>query len=564
MKQNLDTKTVSFTELIGNGRTFVVPRFQRDYSWEQDHWEDLWYDICDLETEKFHFMGYIVLQQTEDEKNFVIIDGQQRLTTLSIIALAIIKILEELADNEIKPENNRARSEALRNTFIGYKDPASLVTKSKLVLNRNNDDHYQSYIIRLRKKTSASRLKPSEKLMSQAFDYFYEAIKKHFENNLEGEILANFLNHIIADYLCFTTIAVNNEVNAYKVFETLNARGVRLSTTDLLKNLLFSMVSSGGDADIDQAERQWQSINNTLGKIDFPTYLRHFWNSRFPLSRQQSLFKDIKGTLQDSVSALSLLDDLENMADIYAAFRNPEDDLWRDDKLKKKSIEELKLFNVRQCYSLLLSAKEKLDNAEFIKLLKYCVVISFRYSVIGGMNPNNIEVAYNKVAQKIFNGELTQANVIFENLNDVYIDDRTFKSTFASKSINAKSKKRLVRYILFSLENYMSNKTYDFDDGKTTIEHILPDSPTEEWEKYFDMNEYEQYSNRLGNYTLLDKNDNDKCGQKDYPEKLKIYLESTFTLSKNLQSFDIWNPKALENRQSELAEKAAHVWRVDI
>ena len=564
MKQNLDTKTVSLAELIGNGRTFVVPRYQRDYSWEQNHWEDLWYDICDLETEKFHFMGYIVLQQTDDEKKHIIIDGQQRLTTLSIISLAIIKILEELADNGIEQEENKERSEALRNTFIGYKDPASLIIKSKLELNRNNNDHYQSYIVRLRKRTSLGRLKPSEKLMSQAFDYFYEAIKKHFENNLEGEILANFLNHIIADYLCFTTIAVNNEVNAYKVFETLNARGVRLSTTDLLKNLLFRMVSSGGDADIDQAERQWHSINNILGKIDFPTYLRHFWNSRFPLSRQQSLFKDIKGTLQDSSSALSLLDDLENTADIYAAFRNPEDELWRDDKSKKKSIEELKLFNVRQCYSLLLSAKNKLENTEFIKLLKYCVVISFRYSVIGGMNPNNIEVVYNKVAQKIFNGELTQAKDIFINLKDVYIDDRTFKSTFASKSINTKSKKRLVRYILFCIENHISQKSYDFDDGKITIEHILPDSPTEEWEKYFDINEYDQYSNRLGNYTLLDKNDNDKCGQKNFSEKLEIYLKSTFALSKNLQNHSEWNPKSLENRQSELAEKAAQVWRVDI
>ena len=111
MKQNLDTKTVTFSELIGNGRTFLVPRFQRDYSWEQDHWEDLWYDICELEIERFHFMGYVVLQKAEEEKRFVIIDGQQRFTTLSIIALAIIKILEDLVQDGIQPEENKQRIE---------------------------------------------------------------------------------------------------------------------------------------------------------------------------------------------------------------------------------------------------------------------------------------------------------------------------------------------------------------------------------------------------------------------------------------------------------------------
>lgn len=564
MKQNLDTKTVSFAELIGNGKTFIVPRFQRDYSWEQDNWEDLWNDICELETEKFHFMGYVVLQKADEEKKFIIIDGQQRFTTLSIIALAIIKILGDLIENDIQPEENKQRIETLRNSFIGYKDPASLIIKSKLILNRNNDDHYQSYIVRLRKRTSSGQLKRSERLMSNALEYFYEKIKERFFTNLTGEKLAGFLNDIIAEYLCFTKITVDDEINAYKVFETLNARGVRLSTTDLLKNLLFSIVASGGEADIDQAERQWQSINNTLGKIDFPTYLRHFWNSRNPLSRQQKLFKDVKKSLENPESALRLLDDLQNMADIYSAFSHPEDDLWREDSLRRHSIECLNLFNVSQCFSLLLSAKEKLEDHEFTKLLKYCVVISFRYNIVGGLNPNRIEDVYNNTAQKIFNGDFKRANDIFLDLKDIYINDEQFKSMFNFLKIGTKRKNRLARYILFLIENSISGKSYDFDDAKITIEHILPDSLDEEWEKSFDAIQHDQYSNRLGNYTLLEEKYNKKCGQKPYLQKLEIYKDSVYKMTESLDQYSDWLPKSIEKRQAELAKIAAQVWRIDI
>jgi len=564
MKQNLDTKTVTFSELIGNGRTFIVPRFQRDYSWEQDHWEDLWNDIRELETEKFHFMGYVVLQKAEEEKKFIIIDGQQRFTTLSIIALAIIKLLGDLIENGIQPEENKERIETLRNTFIGYKDPASLVIKSKLVLNRNNDDHYQSYIVRLRTRTSSGRLKRSERLMTKALEYFYKKIKDHFSTNLTGEKLAGFLNDIIAEYLCFTKITVDDEINAYKVFETLNARGVRLSTTDLLKNLLFSMVASGGEADIDQAERQWQSINNTLEKINFPTYLRHFWNSRNDLSRQQTLFKDVKNSLKDAESALKLLDDLENMAEIYFAFSHPEDVIWREDQSKRNSIECLNLFNVSQCFSLLLSAKENLEDREFTKLLKYCVVISFRYNIVGGLNPNRIEDAYNKTAQKIFKGKLNSANDIFLDLKDIYINDEQFKSMFNFLKIGTKRKNRLVRYILFSIETSLSGKSYDFDNAKITIEHILPDSLDEEWEKSFNAIQHDQYSNRLGNYTLLEEKYNKKCGQKPYMQKIEYYKKSTYKISSRLDQYSDWVPRSIEKRQAELSKIAAHVWRVDI
>ncbi len=101
MKKNLlDTKTVSWGELIKNGRTFKVPRFQRDYSWEEEQWDDLWYDLDNLNEEDFHYMGYLVLQHSSTNE-YIVIDGQQRLSTLSIIALAVIQHMSELIEKNI-------------------------------------------------------------------------------------------------------------------------------------------------------------------------------------------------------------------------------------------------------------------------------------------------------------------------------------------------------------------------------------------------------------------------------------------------------------------------------
>ena len=132
----LDTRTASFLELIGNGRIYRVPAYQRDYSWKDEHWEDLWNDLWEMhgDVDERHYMGALVIEGISD-REFQIIDGQQRLATLSILALAVLGQLETLAEQGVDPQANRERAAGLRNRFIGEKDPASLVESSKLFLN---------------------------------------------------------------------------------------------------------------------------------------------------------------------------------------------------------------------------------------------------------------------------------------------------------------------------------------------------------------------------------------------------------------------------------------------
>ena len=188
-----DTSTLTFRKILGNGLSYEVPKFQRDYSWESEHWDDLWQDLEDLynDKENAHYIGYLVLQ-TSDNKIHRVIDGQQRLTTMSILIIAFLKHLKELEEREIDPDNNKLRRDQLQNSYIGYLDPVTLVPKNKLTLNRNNDAFYRTYIVPL-VDLPKRNLKSSEKLMKNAFEWFY----KKTSTFKTGAELVGFIDKVV-------------------------------------------------------------------------------------------------------------------------------------------------------------------------------------------------------------------------------------------------------------------------------------------------------------------------------------------------------------------------------
>jgi len=563
--KSFDTRTVSYGDLVGNGKVYRVPTFQRDYSWDTEYWEDLWYDILDIEDQSIHYMGYTV-HQTNDDKEYLLIDGQQRFATLSILALATIKIIQELAKSGIDEEDNTNRSKLLIQQFVSFQDPASLIPTTKLHLNKNDDGFYKSFILRLRKPQNVQKLKPSKRLMWKAFEFFYAELNKYFKEtqaDSKGEALATFLMETVAKKLMFTVVTVSDDLSAYKVFETLNARGVKLSPTDLLKNHLFSIVYKTTPSEIEEAERQWQNISNTLGSVDFTIFLRHYWNSYNELVRKKLLFKTIKKNLTISDDVFSLLDKLEQSAPLYTAFKNPSDPIWTS---KQSSyIKTLNLFNISQCYSLLFIGFDKMQKNDFTKLLKMCIVISFRYNIVCGLNPNEMETTYNKVAQKIYKEEIVNLPDIFKELAPIYVDDETFKNQFKRKVVttNGTRWKRLIRYIFSSLEEERGNPPINFDDPSISIEHILPENPSSEWEQQFTPDDQELFLYRLGNYVLLDESKNRDCGDLPFDKKKKIYADSEFKLAQEISRLDHWDKEQLEIQQDKLAKIATHFWRLD-
>lgn len=555
----LDTKTVNSNEVLGNGKKYIVPLYQRDYSWKEDNWEDLWADILlVLESNSVHYMGAIMLQ-SKGSDIYTIIDGQQRLTTFTIIALACIAKIKELAENNIDKEANEERVKLLSSKFIGDKDPSSLTYFSKLSLNENNNSFFQTYILTFKTPDNLilRKFKDSDKLLLKAYKFFQEKVSKYFEPNPKGEDIAKFLNEIVAKRLIFIQIIVEDELRAYNVFETLNSRGVGLTVTDLLKNYLFSLVT---EIDLPYIRYQWNRIVDTVGLDNFPVFLRHYWISRNKLVRQEHLYKNIRAKIQNAEHLASLLEDLEKNAELYVAFNNSTDELWRDNKEIKKRIKELEIFQVKQCLPILLVAYNKMLN-HFDKVLKIVTVISFRTTIIGGYHSGKLEEVYNKAAIKIANGELTTPQQLAEEVKELYLTDTDFRNDFSTTSLNTRRNKKLIRYILFELENQISGNSYDFEENNATIEHILPENPSEEWEKYFSKNVVENYVFRIGNYTLLEPTKNRDIGNKIYAEKIKVFETSGFEMTKKI-NFPEWNANNLDKRQSELAKIATSIWRV--
>ncbi|MBI5056494.1 MAG: DUF262 domain-containing protein [Nitrospirae bacterium] len=555
MKGIRDTSSETYRQLMGNGLQYEIPKFQRDYSWESEHWDDLWQDIRSLNLdESEHYMGYLVLQSS-DNKNFRVIDGQQRLTTLSILVLAVLKCLQELADKGIDAEQNLRRKEALMSSYIGYLDPVTLISKNKLRLNRNNDDYYRNYIVPLQSLPSR-KINISEKQMRSCFQWFYERIKTEY---VTGESLAGFVDAIV-DKLFFTVIKVSDELNAFKVFETLNARGVKLSSSDLLKNYLFSVVDATNPhkSELEEMELLWSKVIGKLGSEKFPEFLRCYWNSLNKTVRKNDLFKAIRKDIKTKGDAFSLIRALDSNADVYMALQNPEDDLWKGKKQIADYLRELKLFQVKQPLSLLLTAYNFLEEYDLKRVLKACSIISFRYNVIGGLNPNEQEIAYNAVALSIRKNKQLNMN----ELRDIYPDDERFETEFSRTVFKSTPRNhRIVKYIFAEIERYKYHADIDQTSDLYTVEHIIPESDVDEW-NYLGDEVIERCIYRLGNLTLLEKNLNKESGTQCFDNKKVVYAKSSIQLTKSIADYNEWTEETISQRQARLAVEAKSIWRL--
>ncbi|MEA5139935.1 DUF262 domain-containing protein [Arcicella rigui] len=556
MKGIQDTSSKTYRQLMGNGLRYEIPKFQRDYTWEAEQWDDLWQDIKSLLTneETEHYMGYLVLQ-TSNNKNFLIIDGQQRLTTLSILILATLKCLKDLVESGVDAEKNHRRKENLQNSYIGYVDPVTLISNNKLKLNRNSEDYYKQHLVLLR-DLPLRNTNSSEKHMRECLMWYYDKIKKDFKT---GEELAAFIDNIV-DKLFFTVIEVTDQINAFKVFETLNARGVQLSSSDLLKNYLFSVVDETNPhiSEIEELENIWNSIVGKLGEQKFEDYLRYYWNSENKTVGKKNLFKSIKTNISTKEKVFALVRNLRDTADIYIAIQNPDDVTWNTNIEIRESLRELKLFQIRQTNSLLMAGYKNLDTSAFKKLVRTCSIISFRYNIIGGLNPNAQEEVYNSIALKI------NANKQFsvQDFQPIYISDINFENDFSTKEFkNTSRNHKIIKYILSKIEAYKYQNEISPESDLYTIEHILPESADESWGMSQESINRSVY--RIGNLTLLEKKLNKGADVLRYSDKVNFFNKSNSRITNSLsENYESWSEEKISARQRDLAKDAKSIWRI--
>lgn len=485
----------------------------------------------------------------------VLIDGQQRLATISVLFCVMRALAQQNGDNQLH--------QALSDDYLGSLNRRTRKTDPKLSLNENNDEFYQENILgnksakQLQDLLKKRTLVKSNRLLTQAYLLLREKVQERINNLGEFAEALIELEECVRDKFITILISVEDLGNAYLIFETLNDRGLELSVSDLLKNYIFSRA----EGRLDDVKKKWSETNGALGKLDVTKFIRHYWLSNYGVVREKDLYRAVSSKVKSSSSVFSLVKQLHNAAEIYGAFEDSENPLWDTYSSElKDDIERLALFKVSQCHPVLLAAKETLSDGMFPAILRMMVVLSFRYSIIGGFGPGNLERVYSTTARDIRARKLKNPKAIFGVLSKLYPADTVFKQYFVEKTIrNA----QLARYILREINNHLGGGQElitNPNEEKVNLEHILPRNPTPAWLQHFSGADPAEYVYRVGDMTLLDSNVNRRAGTGSFQEKrTKVFSKSQLEITKALTSQTTWGPLEIGKRQAEFARSACQV-----
>jgi hypothetical protein len=285
-----------------------------------------------------------------------------------------------------------------------------------------------------------------------------------------------------------------------------------------------------------------------------------------PQVRSNHLYKIVRGRIQNTQNVFDLVRDLEDRAELYAALADVSHEFWIDNPDCRPHIRERLLYRSQQAMPLLFVAWERFDRREFARVLRLVNVFTFRYTTVSNLNTNELEPLYHRAAKSVIDGVATNAGGVFRILREAYVDDGKFRQDFEYLELSTSGQgKHLARYILFRLESDASGADIDFETDSGTIEHILPENPTDEWFERYDEKQFAQSVDRLGNLALLEANRNREVGNGLFAQKLAAYESSRYGTTRAIADNqpEAWTPEHIAKRQRLLALRAAHIWRVD-
>ncbi|WP_270181118.1 DUF262 domain-containing protein [Alkalihalobacillus sp. CinArs1] len=534
---------------------FYIPDYQREYSWiKDDQVEDFWTDLDHSvkENTDTHFFGQIVIHDDKNENKKYIIDGQQR-TTTSVIFLAVLRDLFEEVYKDTDNSSSRNKFEDIRLKYIGRWSEEE--DELRLTLGRIDKDYFRENI----QISSPLELEPSQdshKRIKEAYKYFETKMREKISNRSNDRdkysILVEYYNKFINGFQLM--YVETDEINeAFIIFETLNARGKDLETSDLLKNHLFR---SSGNL-IDQVKNKWLKTVDNLDNIDITKFLRHFWNSQYKFTREKDLYKKIRTHINSPKKSEEFVDNLFKMSDTYKALVNPSEEYHFTNSETQKVLTNLKTLKASSFYPIILAMK----NNDFVEndiryVLNLIETFIVRNNVVAGKVANKYEVLFAKIAHNISEKELITIDQIYKEFKHELLSDEEFENLFASFSVKSNT---VAKYILKEINDFTENEVNVIGDGRVHLEHIMPKS-LGDW--VIDEETHRKYLNRIGNLTLLGNEYNRSIQNKVFTVKKGVYERSNINITKPLSKYTQWTLKEIENRQMDLFKIAVERWKL--
>lgn len=506
-------------------------------------------DIKDSYPEDY-FIGTIVVNKKGDYLE--IVDGQQRIATISLFFVAVRNLLLR---NE-RGEN----AKALENDFL-LKTSYRGDLKQKIKLNNVDNNFYVEKILNNR---NIELDKESHKRILKSYEFIERFVDNWFKNGgIEG--IYNLVD-FIEKKLRVIIVTVSDEVNAFTVFETLNDRGLALSQTDLIKNYLFNKA----DDRLGEAQDKWLRVTGAIeaaeNEDEILQYIRYYWSSKNGLTREKQLFKNIKDKIRDKNQAITLLTNLDVNTQLYLAILNPNHLHWKDYSPNcVEYISALRELKLTQNRPLLLAILERFERREVEKILKLIVSWSVRNLITGAIGTGTLEKEVSNQAKLINEGKIKNTLRLKKSIENIVPTDEQFKRSFEIASV---SKNYIARYYLAEIEkSYRGTSELGpiQNPEKVNLEHILPVNPSnlDDWPG-FNEEIHKTYYKRIGNLTLLDKKMNSKEGNSNFNVKREVYKDSEVFITGSLKERKQWTTKEIDKRQKEFAGKAIKIWSLEI
>ena len=537
------------------GIDLALPPFQREYTWKPQQCEELWTDI--EAAEQSHYMGAVTLQNKSvgNNQKYQIIDGQQRLVSLSLMALACVRHMERVkcATPEEK-QRNRSNAKKIQLEFLVNGDDPTAADKLKIKLPGGGQITDAAYYRSLFLGELPRPDSVTQENMFAAFRFF----GGRFRELGDGVSCFNFMRHRAGKRLLFTRIVIPSQYDAPRVFASLNARGLPLTSANMVKCHLT--VTAPPEQTVKCADL-WSAMNNAVGESAMPKFLCHAYNAKNPPATESSLPDKVKELVNNESEVIPYLEDLRKKCDLFCALQNPREDEWPLPE-EFRCVRFFKVYGVTAIYPALMSAKECIPS-EFSRILGIYEIVMFRRSIVD-LVARPIKNASEEFARKIVAGEICSADDLRQNIIEadpiLYPSDKMFRAAIDEKAFTwptGKPAPERLRYVLARLEAHMSNGATEEDIKVKECVQILNATDLEQ------RDDPVMLAKSLGNFALWEHEGEAPFANKSISERIEALRESGYHLSNSIANAPEFNLADMKARHKQLVDCAVKTWRLD-
>lgn len=572
MTKSLEAHDKLITDIFSDTYEFRVPDYQRPYAWTTDQATDLLNDLLDAMKDHhtngsgdddFYFLGSIVLIKNDRAPSADVVDGQQRLTTLTILLAVLRDLLPKHADDITEFLYKKGKSFAVP------------VVPNKYRLRAIDDDakFFQEHVQEpggiQKLLDSADKLQDSRKNFKDNAALFKNELKE-----LNEDELLQLLQFVV--YKCsMVVISTPNFESAYRIFSVLNDRGLDLAPSDILKAKILGDIrkSKDGEAKSKDYAKKWTSLERKLGRNGFVDLLGHVRTIYAKKKQHAILSKEFTEFVAKGMPAEQLVDDvIEPYSDIYSFLKEANFQATEAAEDINEQLRHLNRVDWKDWVPPALSFFKKFRNqprliAEFLKRLER---LSYYLLVTKAGINSRIEhfvAVIEEIEKEGFDG-------FSESMASLGLDDEEKKSFIAALDGDIYKKLPKARAaLILRLEALKSDGSKRQEFTNVSIEHILPQTPSTEsgWLDIFPDTELrEAWTQKLANLVPLHIRKNPAASNFDFDTKKNVYFAgsdgtaSPFVLTQEVRSLPAWTPEVLENRQQKLLDIFSRHWSLQL